>query len=359
MPGVFSTLKRRVKQAHAFVTRRRKQSFPPAKGPSWADLYAAHLNQNKEFQEELAAAPKQHPMFIPSPPKQREDEDLFANPASLLRQRSREEKHIAIILIRAHGSIPYDWKLSNSMNKPVADIIAAPKGLNVLKITSALNGAPNCGLVRYDTKYMALKEAIQQAQTLSDTPMGLAYFMQTTLRNKERGKFDDFQTRNMISHGPFLNKLITPYESTLIANRAAQTNDFKYHTLTLWHYDTLRGIVNEESIYDQVKKWTLEQNEWINADAGYPVIPPHEMEQVRTLDLLNYMKENTKFKDVILLDFSCSSADPSYFQPHDVDEMVRDLNEKHIHGGKPKPKRMHKHQHKHKTTRKQKHKPRY
>ena len=72
------------------------------------------------------------------------------------------DNKIYYVLIRAHGGIPYN-KYGKTLKSKV-DTFTVPEDMNVIKITSAVNGSLNCGRYNYNDKKDDIKKTIRNSE---------------------------------------------------------------------------------------------------------------------------------------------------------------------------------------------------
>jgi hypothetical protein len=231
---------------------------------------------------------------------------------------------IYYVLIRAHGRIPYN-KDGKTLKSKVATF-TVPEDMNVIKITSAVNGSPNCSRYNYNDKKDNIKETIRDSdselQTLEtniesnvkDKLLFIAKKIQKKLRRVEKGIFNDYKIRSIISNKKFINKTFSNYSNP----NKDFSKPYQDFTIQIMFLDNNNDFQTFDMYDDDIIK--------NNNDNKNPVF------DLKTV--INYLYENIKAHNVILIDFSCSSLEDK--------NMVLYLNNHNLHGGKYKTNNRHK-----------------
>ena len=227
-----------------------------------------------------------------------------------------DDEKLYFVLIRAHGGLPY---IPNDDKSKRVKTIIVPSHMNVHKITSAVNGATNCGAYNYGDKKSDIKNKIAKyiTETTQDKQMQqtIAKKIQKLLRKKEKNieEFKNtFSQRTSISTGTFINKEFEKYGKERQNNKIKNTVELMFF-IPSTETNTIETM--SADIFDAIK----------NNDN-------------KTFDLqsiITWLYKNN-MKNVIILDFSCSSFyNPNALTNH---EIIDYLNEKDLHGGMYKEK---------------------
>ena len=246
--------------------------------------------------------------------------DVASNNSGVVNNNSgnNENNHnkddtLYFIFIRSHGGLPYTQ--SSDISKRVKTI-TVPEDMNVHKITSAENGAKNCGAYVYDEKITAIKNQIKsyyKKKLETKSQETIAEEIQTLLR-KEESEINTFKNtankRTIISTKTFINKT---YE---------KDNDLDNKKQTKIPVEVIFFQANKKNSFDIIKAHIFDE---ISKDK-------------QTFDFQSIIEwlKNHGMKNVIIMDFSCSSfSNPLALNNK---EIIGYLNKETLHGGMYKAK---------------------
>ena len=257
-----------------------------------------------------------------------------------------DDEDISYVYIRGHSNLPY---LRNGKKNEKFDIYNISDEINVVKITAAANGETNCALYDFNIKTNLIQQGIdmykkfygdftETEQTKINKPFVAATSIAMKLNEYEKNNIVSIEKeeRNIVSmEKKVLNKIIIPLSAD------EQKNKPGYMTVGVLHKNGIKktdiyGLIY--SVYRQRNKIT-----------GYPMA-------ITMKDIIDFLNKYLHYKNVVLLDFSCSSYG------EDVPDKIKKklttyLNKKNLHGGNSKITKKHKrskHHKKYKRTTKDK-----
>lgn len=237
-----------------------------------------------------------------------------------------ENNRIYFILLRAHSGIPYIRNQKTIAER--VDTVTVRDDMNFYKITSSINGEPNCGRYNYEEKRRDILTTIAKDELNQNKPTNvearlsqITNNIQRILRQKEQGLFNKSQERSSISTKTFLNKTFKKYSDEFTIQLLYIDEDDLHSKKT-----DLLNYFSHYELYDSVIDY-----------CGYESVDSDTEEKIDVFDLkglIDYLYMNPKFnaRNVILMDFSCSSLPTGRVD----NELIRYLNEKNLHGGKYK-----------------------
>lgn len=229
---------------------------------------------------------------------------------------------IAFVYIRAHSGLP----VKNSNNKTlVVDTYKMPDDMNLIKITASQNGESNKSFYEYNDKKETIMDSIRAYKNkntnLSELP-NVASSIQSYLRDLEyKNGVKNLEKRNIISNNKIvINKIIGPFSDKEKTERKIKD----YIPVQIVFLDDETNDFTSLDIYEDIK----------NLYRRIPnlLIRSHP-DAIKMEDIINFLYYFFELRNVILLDFSCSSF------PEDVEYnnlLVNYLDEKNLHGGKYK-----------------------
>ena len=244
---------------------------------------------------------------------------------------NKMRKSIAYVYIRAHSSLPYD-----DSNPEKFDTYTMPDDMKLTKITAAVNGEVNCNYYDYQDKkdiiIGGIKAYYNKNKKNLDNSYELALRIQKELRhfeneeNKTGNKIPNSENRNVLSHNKtVLNKIIYPFSENEKKSRP------NYMTVQILYLDDIitdddgeRLVFASLDIYNFIHQIYRESVRRLIIGSN---------DAIKIADIIKFLYEYLKIKDVILLDFSCSSY-PKYVSNHVA--LTDYLDKAQLHGGKYK-----------------------
>jgi len=236
-------------------------------------------------------------------------------------------KSIVYIYIRAHSALPFYDTLKSNLNgiKGNFETYEIPSDMKLIKITAALNGETNCNYYDYTDKKQLIIEGIRNNMNSTnsdvDNPvLSVANSIQLNLRGFENNKnIKKSKERNIISDNKVvLNKVIERLSDEEIKSRPG------YIAIQLMFLDDNNEFSSIE-LYDYIYE-IYRQNRRI---VGH-------LTAIKIADIIKFLYEYMKVKQVVLMDFSCSSYSSSDLINSNKTRLTQNINNKNLHGGKSK-----------------------
>jgi hypothetical protein len=228
---------------------------------------------------------------------------------------------IAYVYIRAHSALPYDDDEENKFNE-----YTMPSDMNLTKITSAVNGTTNCSFYDYQDKKDLIGAGIEKYdKTTNKKSDKAAKSIQTELRNYEKEHtIPNWENRNILSsEKTVLNKIIVPYSAAEVAKR--KITDY-IATQILFSDDSSRPGYFTFSAFDI---YQLVHEKYRKSIRRY--IVGHN-EAIKIADIIKFLYDDLKLRNVVLLDFSCSSYQDDVPLANQ-EALTKYLNKNNLHGG--------------------------
>jgi hypothetical protein len=245
---------------------------------------------------------------------------------------NKMRESIAYVYIRAHSSLPYD-----DSNPEKFDTYTMPDDMKLTKITAAVNGEVNCNYYDYQDKKDIIIGGIRAYYNKNkkklDNSYKLALRIQEELRhfedeeNKKGNKIPNSENRNVLSHNKtVLNKIIYPFSENEKKSRP------NYMTVQILYLDE---IIKDEDGEKRLVFASIDIYNFIHQIYRESVrrLIIGSNDAIKIADIIKFLYEYLKLKDVVLLDFSCSSY-PKYVNNQDA--LTDYLNKAQLHGGKYK-----------------------
>jgi hypothetical protein len=239
---------------------------------------------------------------------------------------NKMRKSIAYVYIRAHSSLPYD-----DSNPEKFDIYEMPNDMNLTKITAAVNGEVNRKYYDYEDKKDIIIDGIKnyyKKQKTQYNSYNLALKIQKKIRQFEKeNKIPNSENRNIISFNKaVLNKIIYPLTDDEKKSRP------NYMAVQILYLDDIiieedgekRLVFESLDIYDFIHQIYRENADRLIRGAN---------DAIKIADIIKFLYEYLKLKDVVLLDFSCSSYSGDMINR---DKLIEYLDKANLHGGKSK-----------------------
>lgn len=221
---------------------------------------------------------------------------------------------IVYVLIRGHSSLPYNSRRNEF------DEYTMPDDMNLVKITAAANGAQNCPRISYPKKKKLITNFIKKNSNVND-PKEAADMLRIKLTNEE-GE-EDKLIKNVVSDNKIiLNKVIFPLSLKEVEDRK-EKEDYRAVEILFLDDDESKILLD---IYDDIigtKTSKLKKIE--NRPLPFKIS-----------DIINFLYHYFKLRNVVLLDFSCSSFWEGEKPVENKDELTDYLNNNNLHGGKVK-----------------------
>jgi len=237
----------------------------------------------------------------------------------------RDEKYVAVVYIVAHSSLPYNPKSQMAVLGTPFDIYSLPPTIGFHKITASNNGQVNC--INFDPKNVKEKliDGIQHFYDAEKRDVSV-------LSNKIKEKLQELKKTKgfyITKEREILNKVLTPI--SLYKKSNLNTENTSPVQLVLHYTDIIfdeNGDSGEGVVYN-----TLDLYPHIWAKYRMPNrIIPGKHEGIKTADIIKFLHEYLKIKNVVLIDLSCSSWGESNL-PAGHESFISNLNHKNIRGG--------------------------
>jgi hypothetical protein len=228
---------------------------------------------------------------------------------------------IAYVYIRAHSALPYDKKKEEHF-----DIYKMPSDMNLSKITAAPNGDYNSNFYEYQDKkkiiglgITAFESEVSKGKEENDTFTAAAYICGILKRFEKKQGINDYKQRNIISQEKkVLNKIIVP----LSIKEQKEKKD--YFVVQILFFNKKTNDFDSFDIYPYIHK--------IYREYTNRLILGHN-DAIKIADIINFLYEYLLLRNVVLLDFSCSSYPAGVINQTELNTY---LNDNDLHGGKSK-----------------------
>jgi hypothetical protein len=256
------------------------------------------------------------------------------------------DNRIAYVYIRAHSALPV---ISDRKGKfKDIDIYEIPNDINVVKLTAASNGERNNNLYEYQDKKQLIMDGIKEyeeeyeEETL-ESPWKVAKKIEKKLKKFEKYKeIPNAELRNVVSNDKIvLNKIIHPLPQEELGRRRIKN----YMPVQILFYNKDFDDFDSADIYEVIHRiYRVKQNRLI----------PGYADAITIEDIIEYLRDILKVKNVVLLDFTCSSFSENTSDRIDKEKLINYLNDWNWHGGKRKKTKKNKKNKKTKKTKKTK-----
>jgi hypothetical protein len=237
-------------------------------------------------------------------------------------------KSIVYIYIRAHSALPFYNTLTSNIVGITGyfETYKMPSDMNLIKITAALNGETNCSFYDYTDKKQLIIEGIRENMKptnsdINNRVLSVAKSIQSNLREFEiKNNIKKSNERNIISNEKVvLNKVIERLSDKEIKSRPG------YIAIQLMFFDEDNDEFISIELYDYIYNIYREHRKIV----GNP-------KAIRIADIIKFLYEYMKVKQVVLIDFSCSSYSSSNLSNNNKNRLTQNINNKNLHGGKSK-----------------------
>jgi hypothetical protein len=233
------------------------------------------------------------------------------------------QKNIAYVYVRGHSELPYN----NTDGDIPFDTYKIPDSMDLTKITAAPNGDVNISYYDYQDKKDTITSGIRafndavvsEEGEKNDAYTAAAYIAGRLKRYEKKMKenIPNYKERNIISENKVvLNKIIMPLSKEEQTKRRIEN----YITVQILFLDDTDDTFNSLDIYPLIHR-SYRTNRLIK---GYN-------EAIKMADIIKFLHEYLKLTSVVLLDFTCSSHNSE-----NKEALMNNLNDKDLHGGKPK-----------------------
>jgi hypothetical protein len=225
-------------------------------------------------------------------------------------------KSIAYVYIRAHSNLPYD----DTKPPYMFDTYELPPDMELTKITAAPNGEVNTSFYDYQDKkdiiasgIRVFNKAVAMESEENDTYTAGAYIAGFLKRFEKKENIPNYKERNEVSNSDIvLNKIIVPLSKE---EEAQRENYMVVQILFLDESDDFQSIDIYPLIHKIYREYT---GRFIR---GY-------RRAIKMADIIKFLYDYLKLKNVVLIDFSCSSTNVE-----NKKQLMIDLNEADLHGG--------------------------
>jgi hypothetical protein len=236
----------------------------------------------------------------------------------------RGENYIAVVTIFAHSSLPYNQTAPMHVFGMPFDQYTIPVNMNFHKITLANNGEAHCVYLNPDAQY-EIKETIENSLAEYYTRSNSNELVNNLSINLK--KFNNQVEPHISKEREILNKILKP--TGIYTNKKLHDGT----TINKKKYYSPAQLVLHYIQENVVKSKTLDLFPYIRAK--YKVPPSqnrHHLQAIRTGDIIKFLHEYLKIKNVVLIDLSCSSWGESNL-PAGHESFISNLNHNNIRGG--------------------------
>ena len=224
-------------------------------------------------------------------------------------------KSIVYVLIRGHSTLPYD-----PMSKLFREY-EMPSDMNLIKITGSANGEKYCGRINYVERKELIKEIIKNN---SNVNQDVANKISAKLTENETG--EDKLTKNVVSDNKtVLDKVIFPFSVEEFEKKNESESYKAVELLFLDDRDVETNSMISLDLYDDIIQTKISQ---LKKKNNRPL-------QIKISDIIHFLYNYFKLKNVVLIDFTCSSfwEGQGTIKEEDKTNGIAYLNENNLHGG--------------------------
>jgi len=244
---------------------------------------------------------------------------------------------IFFVYIRMHGSLIIIDKKKKKTDKIEKSFekYKIPDDMILHKITSAPNGSINESHTGYDSKNKIIEDTIEIAYNEKKEPdisyisVNIAFALKEAERQIEP-PIQDVEDRTILSmNKTVLNKGLNKYKEESIEKIIKTETIKEYKPILIFRYNTNKKIFTEIPVtYEDIYSYYKSHNkgkQYYDINTKKPIIT--------TKDLIEFLYNALNLRNVILMDFSCSSIGKDKLTDTEKQDLLEYANKHNYHGG--------------------------
>lgn len=250
------------------------------------------------------------------------------------------EESIFFVYIRMHGSLIIKNKKSKKKGIIKSfDKYVIPEDMILHKITSAPNGSKNESHTGYDSKNKIIQDTIETAYIEKKNPVisyisvNIAYALKEAER-KIQPPIKDVEDRTILSmNKTVLNKGLAKYPEESIEKIIRTETVKEYKPILIFRYNINKNNFTEIPVtYEDIITYYKENN---TEKQHYIDVKTKEL-LITTKAIIEFLYNALQLRNVILMDFSCSSIEKDNLNSEEIKKLIDNANVYNYHGGKYK-----------------------